>query len=474
MKSIHIFIIASACCLSGMRNSFAQTGSFTKISIPDHARVILTQGSEISVKFEADGGTANAEMNNDELIIHSKEFVTAYVTVVDLKKIEISGNGNVVADSTLKLNDLKIVISGIGKVILPLEAHRLETNISGKGKITLSGKVAEVDADISGAGNIDASALEVSRLEANISGAGKIEADVKDELDVNISGAGSVSYVNPPAKISKNISGIGKVGTVQTGDEKDGGDTTTVNLGDKKIIIIGDDDNDLPIEIETDHESGTATVRYNKGDKTQAHWAGFEMGFNNYFTSGFDTQLPEGYEFLELNNGKSIAVNLNVFDWKAKILDHNIMFVTGLGVSWNNWRFQNDISLTPNTPLLTGTFDSIDYKKSKLTASYLTLPLLVEFNSNGYEKKTFHLSAGIILGYRLASHTKVVYKENDKTRKVKTFDDFNLESFRYDATVRIGFRGYTFFASYGLNNLFKKSASPELHPFTFGLTLINW
>jgi hypothetical protein len=150
------------------------------------------------------------------------------------------------------------------------------------------------------------------------------------------------------------------------------------------------------------------------------------------------------------------------------------MFVTGLGITWNNWRFQNDRTLIANAPALSANFDSIGYSKNKLTASYATLPLLLEVNSNEYEKKSFHVGVGIIFGYRIGSHTKQVYEENDKTRKVKLYDDFNLDPFRYDATLRVGFRGYTIFASYGLNRLFKKNEGPELHPFTFGLTLLNW
>ena len=146
-------------------------------------------------------------------------------------------------------------------------------------------------------------------------------------------------------------------------------------------------------------------------------------------------------------------------------------------IAWNvglNWRFRSDQTLVPNVQSVSANPDTLDYSKNKLTASYAILPLLFEFNTSELEKKSFHIGIGMLMGYRIGSHTKQKYKLNNKTRKVKTYDDFNLNAFRYDATLRIGYRGYTLFAAYGLNNLFKKRQGPELHPLTFGVTLINW
>lgn len=453
---------------------------FTKISLPDRGKIILTQGSESSVRFENESSKVSSSFNVSDgtLSIHSNGNAEAYVTVREIKQIDISGSSSVEAQGTITVNELTLIISGIGKMEIPVKAEKIHADISGKGRIELSGSSTELNANISGAGKVDAEDLQVNRCNVTISGAGKTEVDVKDELNVEISGVGSVNYVTAPAKISKSISGIGKVGTASNDNkEKSEQDTTTVNVGNKKIIIIGDendDDDDFHFDIDPDQDKQSTTVHYHKGEKVRGHWGGFELGFNNYGKSAFSTDLADGYDFLELNTGKSVAVNLNLFDWNAKILSYHLMFVTGLGITWNNWRFQNDRTLIPNAPAVSANFDSIDYSKNKLTVSYATLPLLLEFNSSEYEKKSFHVGAGIIFGYRIGSHTKQVYEENGKKRKVKTYDDFNLDTFRYDATLRIGFRGYTAFVSYGLGKLFKSKQGPELHPFTIGLAFVNW
>lgn len=476
-KPIKSFLIVTVAALL-FQNTNAQNSAeeFTKISIPHRGKIILTQDTVCSVSIDKERDSeSSVEIQNGRLKFHSRENGEVHVTVKNIEEIEISGYGSLEAENTIETKNLKLIISGSGKIEMPVKADNLNTIISGKGNVELSGSANELDVTISGAGKVEAEKLQVSKSDISISGAGKVYLDVKDDLNVEISGVGSVKYINEPARISKSVSGIGKIGMTSDDDkEKSEKDTTTVNIGDKKIIIIGDDSDNTHLNIEGGHGDGSTTIHFNKGKKAQAHWGGFELGFNNYSMQGFSANLPEGYEYLELNNGKSVAVNLNFFDYKINILDHHLAFLTGLGVTWNNWKFSGDRTLIANAPELSANYDTIDYSKNKLTVSYVTLPLLFEFNSNEYEKKSFHIGTGIILGYRIDSHTKQKYEVNDKTRKVKTYDDFNLNPFRYDATLRIGYRGYTFFVSYGLATLFKSNQGPEMHPFTFGLALLNW
>ncbi|MFI5220054.1 MAG: GIN domain-containing protein [Bacteroidia bacterium] len=479
-KSIKSFlIVTTAALLSQNTNAQDSTAAFTKISIPHRGKIILTQGTVCSASIDKENDSESTiQIQNGTLKFHSRENGEAHVTVKNLEEVEISGNGSVEAENTIDTRNLKLIISGLGKIEMPVKAEKINTIISGKGNIELSGSANELDATISGAGKVEAEKLQVSKSDISISGAGKIYLDVKDDLNVEVSGVGSVKYINEPARISKSISGIGKIGMTSDDEKtKSGKDTTTVNVGDKKIIIIGDDDKDddnFHIDIDPGHDNESTTIHYHRGGKVTGHWGGFELGFNNYSMQGFSANLPEGYEYLELNTGKSVAVNLNFFDYKTNILDYHLAFLTGLGVSWNNWKFTGDRTLIPNASELSAYYDTIDYSKNKLTVSYVTLPLLFEFNTNEYEKKSFHVGTGIILGYRIDSHTKQKYEVNDKTRKVKTYDDFNLNPFRYDATLRIGYRGYTAFVSYGLATLFKFNQGPEMHPFTFGLALLNW
>ena len=117
------------------------------------------------------------------------------------------------------------------------------------------------------------------------------------------------------------------------------------------------------------------------------------------------------------------------------------------------------------------TIEENNYKKSKLTASYLTLPLMLEFqfpvNDN---TNTMFLSAGMVGALNLGSHTKV---KNDHS-KDKDHGSFNINPFKYSAIARIGLRDISFYATYSFSSLFKEDKGPELFPFTIGISLVNF
>lgn len=442
--------------------------SFSKIVINGKATVILKQG-EVS-QYSYSDERVKPEIKNDKLVINGGPG-TVEVTVKELSLIDIPGDGTVISEELFSAGNLRFDISGSGKITFNnLQTGELKANISGFGKLKLSGEAKLVELNISGSGKADALAFKTNTLTTNISGAGKISMDVTDELNANISGSGSVNYVNTPAKITRSISGIGKIGSASGSESSSKSDSVEVNVGNKKITVV-DNDGSTTVNVNSGNKK---VVSYSKIQTVQPHWGGFELGFNQLFSEPFNTDMSSGYEYLELNSGKSIAINLNLFDHGFKISRHHLQLVTGLGITWNNWRFQNDVYLVPNQTQLTGMIDSVSMRKSKLTASYATLPLLIEFNSHEMERKSFHIAAGIIGGYRIGTHTKRVYTENNKKRKVKDYDDFSLDTFRADATVRIGYRGFTLFASYGLMPLFKTSQAPDLKPFTVGVALLNW
>ena len=62
---------------------------------------------------------------------------------------------------------------------------------------------------------------------------------------------------------------------------------------------------------------------------------------------------------------------------------------------------------------------------------------------------------------------------NNGRQKPKQFDSFNINPFRYDAMVRIGWGVINLYATYSMNTLFKEGGGPELYPFAIGITFLN-
>ncbi|MBL7922729.1 MAG: DUF2807 domain-containing protein [Bacteroidia bacterium] len=481
MKTLQFMFIVAYCFIGHF--GFSQSpetrelAPFSKIKIKDNATVELRLGSpqEVRVESKAPLGEVKTTSEDGTLTIQGPPS-TVYVTVPEISSISILGVGKVHADSLIKAATLRIAISGNGKVAMPIEAGKLEAGISGIGKLELKGSAETVEANISGSGKIEGEELQVKNCVTNISGVGKCFMDVTESLELNISGSGSFYYKSKPASLSVRTSGIGKYGLFS--DANSSG-SETGSSGGKRVTVIGHDDDDDRDDNFSFHWENDSV--YHRPEKARSHWGGLDIGFNQLMVQDkFNTNLPEGFDYLELNSGKSININLNLFKHDFQLYKRYVLFTTGIGLTLNNYRFSSDKTLIADSRLVTAGFDSsnsgkrINYDKNKLAVNYITVPLLLQFNTREHFRKSFHVAAGMLLSYKYNSHLKLVYTEDGDREKSKRHDEFNIQPFRYDATLRIGYENYTLYASYALNSLFKEDRGPSLHPFQVGINLFGW
>ncbi len=205
-----------------------------------------------------------------------------------------------------------------------------------------------------------------------------------------------------------------------------------------------------------------------KSNRFRGHWTGIELGFNNYMTSDNNMSLPDEIGYMTLNSGKSTNFNIN-FTQISLGLGRHIGFVSGLGLNWNNYRFDRNNSIIKNENSEIVELDpGVNLKKSKLATLYMTLPVLFEMQipANGNH---LSIAAGPIFGLKLESHTKMVYYNSEK---VKSHDDFSLNMLRYGGTVRVGYSNFMVFGTCYKTPLFQSGKGPggyDLYPFEVGL-----
>jgi hypothetical protein len=109
-----------------------------------------------------------------------------------------------------------------------------------------------------------------------------------------------------------------------------------------------------------------------------------------------------------------------------------------------------------------------------LKASYVTVPLLLQFNTSKIHNKSFHIAVGAQVAVKLGSRTKQVYAvDGDKKRDIYK-SSYNLNPFQYGLTARVGYGKVNVFANYNLSEVFKSGKGPELYPFQIGVTLMPW
>ena len=210
-------------------------------------------------------------------------------------------------------------------------------------------------------------------------------------------------------------------------------------------------------------------------DKFTGHWAGVDFGFNAFLNkdySGYET------EFMDNDVFRSNSTYINLIQQSIS-LQHNrntIGLVTGLGVNFQSYRLDQNTTIErlPNDVIVPKQLYFDDNQKSKLSIISLTVPLLTEFQIpiNHYDNRLY-LSTGLYLGYRLSSHTKIKYRIERK-EKLKVPDHYSLHDFKYGLMFRAGYRWINVFATYELTPLFKENKGPELTPFTFGFTLLQF
>lgn len=254
--------------------------------------------------------------------------------------------------------------------------------------------------------------------------------------------------------------------TILLGQKETLKDTTRMKFGKIELLVV-----DHTEEIDTIDAGPDADTSGNSKDekeKYKGHWAGVDMGFTIMMNEQFGTSFDQ-HPYMENDPAKSMVWNINVFEHKFPIYKNYIGFTTGLGFSFTQQAFKNNYVLQSNADSVYATIDTVvNYSKNKLRATYLTLPLLLEFG--GKKKDGFYLATGVVGGVRIGSKLKQKGEVDHKIFKEENKGIYGLSPFKLDATIRLGYGFFGAFASYDILPLFDTKKTVAVHPLVFGIT----
>ncbi len=234
--------------------------------------------------------------------------------------------------------------------------------------------------------------------------------------------------------------------------------------------------------------------------KFNGHWAGIDLGFNGYVNKDFNMNLPANARFLDLNTARSLEFTFNPFELNLNLAKNHLGLVSGLGLTINNYFFEDKgFYFVSDEPVINAYRITdrdgvgVSLNKSKMTVVWITLPVLLEYQTNpGMRWNSFHITGGAIVGARVGQYTKQYYPGINTTYylsdqygnsvgtfssdkyKTKDHGQFHLNPFKVDATLRIGWSFLNFWGTYSLTTLFKDKQGPELYPYSVGITLASW
>lgn len=507
-----------------------QVASFDAIKVGCAINLYISQGDQQSVKVQTDENLQDhivTKVSNGTLTLSCDNIRNAtkmdvYVVAVKLNSLDASGAAKVTGETPIKSEDFGLYTSGAAKANLVIEtgvfnnetsgaanttvtlvAKTANTEISGAGNMVLKGTAEQHKTEVSGAGNLKALELITDYTDANVSGAGNASIMARKQLKADLSGAGNVSYfdkneikkINHQGEYQITFDGMDNVKSLiieendHDSDNDDvsvdinngawnvyeNDDSVTVILNDKKIVIVTDDSvrvnigqRDIVI-----NDDGVKIKKHSDRPKFNGHWAGFGLSVNGLLDQDHKMDYPTGAPYLDINYNKSIGVNLNFFEQNVNIYAEKFGLVTGLGVTWNNFCFADNVVLT-DSGQLSGYFDNTpgyNYEKSKLMVASLRIPLMLEYQTNSKMKSnSFHVSAGAVASVRMWSHTK--NKLNDG--KVKNKGDYYINPFIVEGMATIGWGIINLYGTYSFSEMFRNDKGPVCYPFEIGIQLIGF
>ncbi len=274
------------------------------------------------------------------------------------------------------------------------------------------------------------------------------------------------SQVEEEAQEGEVIITEGQITIIEEGEGEP--DTTKMKVGNKEIIIITHPNEDFDLDSEDDSEDESPKRKR----KSDAHWAGVDLGFTMLMNDNFNTDFATT-PYWKNDPARSIVWNLNLLEHKFNFGTPFVGLTTGVGFSFTSVAFRDGYIINSSADSLFAVLDTVNtYSKNKLKASYLTIPLLLEFNTNTNSDKNFYLAAGVVGGVRMTSKIK----RNGEFADGKEFEErekgtYSLSPFKLDAALRMGYGSFGVFANYSLLPLFESGKTVEVYPLTFGLSL---
>lgn len=185
-----------------------QAKNFHGISVSSSFDVYLSQSSSEAVavsasetkfrdriKVEVKDGILYVKYDSEGLKWNTGDKkLKAYISFINIDKLNVSGACDVFITGILKANELKINQSGASDLKGKIDAKKLTVDISGASDVTLTGTATQLDVEASGASDFKGFDLVTEVCNARASGASDVKITVNKELSAQASGASDVRY----------------------------------------------------------------------------------------------------------------------------------------------------------------------------------------------------------------------------------------------------------------------------------------
>jgi hypothetical protein len=153
---------------------------------------------------------------------------------------------------------------------------------------------------------------------------------------------------------------------------------------------------------------------------------------------------------------------------RINLIESVVNLKYGLGIELNNYRFEDPVKFN-TSPTQVVLDHARSYKKNKLAADYVTVPMMLNFNFTPHRKKSFGFSVGASAGYLYSSRQKTITSEDGKK---KEHNDFDLRPWKLSYIGELSLGPVKLYGSVATQSMFEKGLDQT--PYNLGLRLSTW
>lgn len=234
------------------------------------------------------------------------------------------------------------------------------------------------------------------------------------------------------------------------------------------------------IDIKKIAETASDVLKKKKPKKVSTNWFVYDIGFagyndnTNYATSAAQAfvkpagSVPASKGDFALKTSRVSNFNLWFFMQRVSIIESVLNLKYGLGIESNNYFFKTGITYVDDISVYTTRGGVNELSKNKLVANYLTVPVMLNINTNPMKgKRGFQFSAGVSGGYLSSARQK----KKGPLGTDKTKSNFNLEQFKLSYVAELGLGPVKLYGSVAANPMHQYGV--EQVPYTLGFRFSN-
>jgi hypothetical protein len=191
---------------------------FTSLEVSSGFQFEVTKADKFSVSVTADDNLLEhikVEKKDSTLRIRfadgksvtTKNRPRVTITMAALKGVTLSGGCHGTVTGFESNDDLEIMLTGGSTLDGTVKARNVKMEVSGGGKVTLKGSATEATLSGTGGSRLLLSDFALDSAKVHLSGGSKAEVRAKSKLDYDLSGGSHVDYAGSPAIGKKAASG---------------------------------------------------------------------------------------------------------------------------------------------------------------------------------------------------------------------------------------------------------------------------